>query len=52
MTRLHRIELRVTEQERDRWQAAAERAGWSLSEWVRRTLDRAAEEQTKKGRKR
>lgn len=52
MTRDSRIELRVTEQERERWQAAAEREAWSLSEWIRCTLDDAAREQTKrKGRK-
>lgn len=50
MTRPLRLELRVTEQERDRWQAAADAEGWSLSEWVRRTLDDAAK--AKKGKKR
>ncbi len=34
MTRLDRIELRVTEKERDRWQAAAEREGCSRAEFV------------------
>jgi uncharacterized protein (DUF1778 family) len=51
MTRDIRIELRVTEQERERWQKAADREGWSLSEWIRRSLDKAADEQ-RKGRRR
>lgn len=29
------VRLRVTPDERARWQAAAERAGVSLSEWIR-----------------
>jgi uncharacterized protein (DUF1778 family) len=51
MTRLDRIEIRATEQERERWQKAADREGWSLSEWMRRSLDRAATEQRKGRRK-
>lgn len=35
------VRLRATETERDAWQAAAERAGLPLSEWVRRALEAA-----------
>lgn len=51
MTRALRLELRVTDQERDRWQAAADAEGWSLSEWIRRTLDDAARDKPRKKRK-
>ena len=34
--------LRVKASQRERWQAAADAAGLSLSEWVRRVLDAEA----------
>ena len=36
------IQLRLTAAERDEYRAAAERAGVSLSEWIRGCLSRAA----------
>ena len=39
------VPIRMTEAERQRYQKAAERAGKSLSEWVRDRLDRAAKRQ-------
>lgn len=37
-----RLELRTTSASRERWLAAAERAGVSASEWARVVLDEAA----------
>ena len=39
-----RLELRTTAASRERWRAAAERAGVSVAEWARGTLDAAARE--------
>lgn len=38
-----RLELRLTDDERARWSAAAESAGVALSEYVRRVVERAIE---------
>lgn len=37
-----RLELRTTAASRERWRAAAERAGVSVAEWARGALDEAA----------
>lgn len=37
------LHVRVTAEQRDAWQAAADLDGADLSEWVRETLDRRAE---------
>ena len=35
-------QLRLTADEREQWESAAERAGKTLSEWIRERLNRAA----------
>lgn len=40
-----RLELRVSDEERGRWQDAADDAGVTLSEWMRERLDQAAAEE-------
>lgn len=35
------IHIRITEDERRRWEAAAKRAGQSISEWLRAAAERA-----------
>ena len=37
------VRLRVQPKTKRRWERAAKRAGMALSEWIRQTLDRAAE---------
>ena len=37
-----RVELRVRDEERKRWEAAAHKQGLTLSLWIRATLDRIA----------
>ena len=41
------IQLRLTAAERDEYKAAAERAGVSLSEWIRGCLSRSAKRSAK-----
>lgn len=38
-----RIYLRATDEEKARWQQAADRERLSLSEWIRATLNKAAQ---------
>ena len=45
-TATERIQLRVTKLELRTWQAAAEAAGVTLSEWVRRALAERKEGET------
>lgn len=45
--RASRIDIRCAEHERDRWHAAAAGEGLQLSDWIRRTLDRRAEDTRK-----
>jgi hypothetical protein len=42
MARTQQFPLRYNDEERARWQAAADRAGLSLSEWIRAACDVAA----------
>ena len=42
IVRTKRMEIRVREDQRRRWQQAARKAGLSLSAWMRATLDRNA----------
>lgn len=45
------VQIRLPEQERERWRAAAEREACSLPEWVRRVVtDRLDREETGDGR--
>jgi predicted HicB family RNase H-like nuclease len=43
-----RIELRLLPAEKAEWQTAAERAGQSLSAWIRERLTRAAKRESKR----
>lgn len=47
-TRTRRLEVRATDDQLAAWRAAAELSGEELSAWVRRTLDEAAERETRR----
>jgi predicted HicB family RNase H-like nuclease len=43
------VALRLSDEERARWEEAAEAAGLSLSEWIRSICERAIKRATNKG---
>lgn len=49
MNKTAKVEVRIPASLRDKFRLAAERRGASLSDWVRRRLDEAAEEELGRG---
>lgn len=45
------VETRVDDERRERWQVAAERAGYNLSEFVRKSVDLVVEFRLLEGKK-